>query len=110
MSIRMGPGRFQFAVDANQTGSQANLRCAAMAWVMMWDMLSTTGWTPGPLASSPRCQVTLFVSVGPDCGQRAFQGSSSSIRLILWSAMRARVSASQAWGSTPLSFAVSISV
>ena len=50
------------------------------------------------------------VSVGPDCGQRAFQGSSSSIRLILWSAMRARVSASQAWGSTPLSFAVSISV
>lgn len=60
VSIRMGPGRFQFAVDANQTGSQASLRCAAMAWAMMWDMLKMTGWTPGPLAYSPRCQVTLY--------------------------------------------------
>ena len=45
---------------SGQAGSQASLRCAAMAWVKMWDMLATTGWTPGPLASSPRCQVTLF--------------------------------------------------
>ena len=50
------------------------------------------------------------VSVRPDRGYRAFQGRSSSIRLILWSGMRARVPASQAWGSTPLSLAVSIRV
>jgi transposase len=38
------------------------------------------------------------------------QGRSSSILLILWSAMRARVSVSQACGSMPLSLAVSIRV
>jgi transposase, IS5 family len=50
------------------------------------------------------------VSVWPDCCHRVFQGSSSSMRLILWSGMRASVSASHAWGSTPLSLAVSMSV
>ena len=39
-----------------------------------------------------------------------FQGRSSSMRLILWSAIRASTSVSQARGSTPLSFAVSIRV
>ena len=38
------------------------------------------------------------------------QGRSSSIRLILWSAMRPRTAVSQACGSTPLSLAVSIRV
>jgi peptidoglycan/LPS O-acetylase OafA/YrhL len=52
----------------------------------------------------------IGVSVRSDCGYRAFQGRSSAIRLSLWSAMRARVSASQACGSTPLSLAVSIRV
>ena len=37
-------------------------------------------------------------------------GSNSSILLILWSAIRASTSISQACGSTPLSLAVSISV
>ena len=36
------------------------------------------------------------------------QGMSSLRRVILWSAMRASTSVSQAWGSTVLSFAVSI--
>jgi hypothetical protein len=40
----------------------------------------------------------------------AFQGRSSSTRVILPSGMRAKVSASQAWGSMPLSLAVSIKV
>ncbi len=39
-----------------------------------------------------------------------FQGMSSSRRVILWSGMRARVSASQASGSAPQSLAVSIRV
>ena len=39
-----------------------------------------------------------------------FQGMSSSRRVILWSGMRARVSASQASGSAPFSLAVSIRV
>ena len=38
----------------------------------------------------------MSVTVRSDRLQRAFQGSRSSIRLILWSGMRARVSASQA--------------
>ena len=36
------------------------------------------------------------VTVRPDRSYRAFQGSRSSMRLILWSGIRARVSASQA--------------
>ena len=59
---------------------------------------------------SDSAMVTLDVSVRPDRSYRSFQGSSSSIRLILWSAMHARVSASQACGSTPFSLAVSIRV
>jgi len=59
-SIRMGPGRFQFVADANQTGSQMSLLTAARTWALMWDLLKATGWTPGPIASSPRCQVTLL--------------------------------------------------
>jgi len=66
------------------------------------------------LSTSPLLRVmsksSSFVSVRPDRSYRAFHGSSSSIRLILWSGIRARVSASQAWGSTPLSLAVSINV
>jgi hypothetical protein len=50
------------------------------------------------------------VSVRPDCPYLAFHGRSSSTRVILPSGMRAKVSASQAWGSTPLSLAVSIRV
>ena len=50
------------------------------------------------------------VSVRPDCCHRVFQGSSSLMRLILWSGMRASVSASHACGSTPLSLAVSMRV
>jgi hypothetical protein len=60
VSIRMGPGQFRFTVDQNQKGSQAGLRQAALAWVMMWDLMKATGWTPGPLVSSPRCLVTSF--------------------------------------------------
>ena len=54
--------------------------------------------------------LTQRVSVRPDRVQWLFQGRSSSILVILWSGMRASVSASQAWGSTPLSLAVSIKV
>ncbi len=46
------------------------------------------------------------VSGCPQFGFRQFQGSSSSIRLTGCSAMRARTSASQACGSTSLSWAV----
>ena len=64
---------------------------------------------------------TYFVSVRlrRSCGQRRFpcrqagtnfQGMSSSSLVILWSAMLARTCVSQAWGSTPLSLAVSIRV
>jgi hypothetical protein len=60
ISLKMGPGRFQIMVDENQKGSQAGLRQAAVAWWVMWDLLKATGWTPGPLASSPRCLVTLL--------------------------------------------------
>ncbi|WP_056034184.1 hypothetical protein, partial [Loktanella sp. 3ANDIMAR09] len=58
-SIRVGPGHFQFIADQNQKGSQVGLIMAARCWIMMWDLLRATGWTPGPLVSSPRCQVTL---------------------------------------------------
>ncbi len=59
-SIRVSPGRFQFVVDANQKGSQVGLKVAASTWMVMWDLWKATGWTPGPLVSSPRCQVTLL--------------------------------------------------
>ena len=55
-------------------------------------------------------QHRLSVSVRPDRSYRAFHGSRSSIRLILWSGIRASVSASHACGSTPFSLAVSIRV
>ena len=62
-------------------------------------------------ANARRCHFSVpAVSVRPDRIYRAFQGSSSLIRLILWSAMHASVSASHACGSTPFSLAVSISV
>ena len=50
------------------------------------------------------------VSVRSDRYSFQRHGSRSSTLLILWSGMRARVSASQAWGSTALSLAVSIRV
>ena len=53
---------------------------------------------------------TSKVSVRADCGYLAFHGSRSSMRLILWSGMRASVSVSHACGSTPFSLAVSIRV
>ena len=58
----------------------------------------------------PDVRRRLSVTVRPECGSFAFQGSSASIRLILWSGMRARVLASPAYGSTPLSLAGSINV
>ncbi|MCF6433201.1 hypothetical protein [Leisingera sp. MMG026] len=59
-SIRMGPGSFLFVADQNQTGGQVSLRTAGLCWTVMWDLMKATGWTPGPLASSPRCLVTLL--------------------------------------------------
>ena len=55
-------------------------------------------------------RAVVSVTVRSDCRYLKFHGSRSLIRLILWSGMRARVLASQAWGSTPLILAVSISV
>jgi hypothetical protein len=59
--------------------------------------------------TSPR-RFRSGVSVRPDCPYLAFHGRSSSTRVIFQSGMRAKVSASQAWGSMPLSLAVSIRV
>lgn len=50
------------------------------------------------------------VTVRSDCYPFQRQGSRSSTLVILWSGMRAKVSASQAWGSTALRLAVSIKV
>ena len=71
-------------------------------------VIDVPGQTPqtrwfGHLGGSP-------VSVRSHCAEGCFQGMSSPRRVILWSGMRARVSASQASGSTPHSLAVSIRV
>ena len=50
------------------------------------------------------------VSVRSDRSYRAFHGNKSSMRLILWSGIRASVLANHACGSTPFSLAVSIRV
>ena len=52
----------------------------------------------------------LDVSVRSDRSYRAFHGNRSLMRLILWSGIRASVSANHACGSTPFSLAVSIRV
>ncbi len=55
-------------------------------------------------------QARSIVCVRSHCAEGWFQGMSSPRRVILWSGMRARVSASQASGSAPFSLAVSIRV
>ena len=58
-----------------------------------------------PYLSKRPVMALLTVQAGAN-----FHGRSSSMRLILWSAMRLRTWVSQAWGSTPFSLAVSIRV
>lgn len=52
--------------------------------------------------------VPIVVTVRPNRSYRALNGSKSLIPQDLWSGMRASVSTSHDWGSTPLSLAVSI--
>lgn len=49
-----------FRCDENQNGSQIALRNAAMAWTLMWDMMTAAGWEPGRPRSSHRCRVILL--------------------------------------------------
>ncbi len=70
-----------------------------------------TPWTAEGLAREIAVsRSTFIVSVRSDRYRFQRHGSRSSTLVILWSGMRARVSASQAFGSTAFSFAVSIRV
>ena len=50
----------QFKTDQNQSGSQVGLRNAALAWTLLWDLLTASGWTPQRPRSSHRCRVILL--------------------------------------------------
>ena len=53
-------------------------------------------------ATAPPCQAARATGIA----RRQFHGSSAARSVILWSAIRANTSASQAWGSMSLSLAV----
>ena len=59
VSIRVREGRLDLVLDENQTGRSKGLKYAAIGWTLMWEIMAATGWTPGPVVSSPRVRVTL---------------------------------------------------
>ena len=54
------PEGIQFKTDQNQVGSQIGIKNAAQAWTLMWDMLTSAGWTPARFRSSHRFRVILL--------------------------------------------------
>ena len=70
--IQITPERgLYFRTDENQTGSQIGLRNAAASWSLMWDLMTSAGWTPRQPVSSPRCRVALLN------GERSSEGGLS---------------------------------
>lgn len=59
VSIRVRGGRPDLVLDQNQSGRTKGLKYSAIGWTLMWELMAATGWTPGPLVSSPRVLVTL---------------------------------------------------
>lgn len=58
--IKASPAGLLFQSNLNQTGAQIGLRNAALAWTLMWDLLTAAGWEPRPFPSSHRHRVILL--------------------------------------------------